>query len=151
MVGTAEAVDRARHHPLMRALRPDKLILAALEATLALHRDPALARRRIPALAALHRDPAERRRRAEGLAAAVGGEVVATVGRMGGGALPLAEIPSFAVALAAADPAGLAAALRAGDPAVAGRLRDGRVLLDVLALGDEELAALPALVAGARR
>jgi len=151
LVGTAEAVDRARHHPLMRALRPDKLILAALEATLALHRDPALARRRVPALAALHRDPDERRRRAEGLAAAVGGEVVATVGRMGGGALPLAEIPSFAVALAAADPAGLAAALRAGDPAVASRLRDGRVLLDVLALGDDELAALPALVARARR
>ncbi len=151
LVGTAEAVDRARHHPLMRALRPDKLILAALEATLALHRDPALARRRVPALAALHRDPDERRRRAEGLAAAVGGEVVATVGRMGGGALPLAEIPSFAVALAAADPAVLAAALRAGDPAVASRLRDGRVLLDVLALGDDDLAALPALVARARR
>jgi L-seryl-tRNA(Ser) seleniumtransferase len=149
LVGTAEAVERARRHPLMRALRPDKLILAALEATLALHRDPALARERVPALAALHRDRDERRRRAERLAAAVGGEVVATVGRMGGGALPLAEIPSFAAALSVPDAAGLAAALRDGDPAVASRLRDGRVLLDVLALGDDDLAALPALVARA--
>ena len=151
LVGTAAAVERARSHPLMRALRPDKLILAALEATLALHRDPRLARARIPALRALHRARPERRARAERLAGAVGGEVVATVGRMGGGALPLAELPSFAVALDAPDPEALAAALRAGDPAVAGRLRDGRVLLDVLALSDEDLASLPALVAEARR
>jgi L-seryl-tRNA(Ser) seleniumtransferase len=150
LVGTANAVELARRHPLMRAVRPDKLILAALEATLALHRDPGLARARIPALRALHRALPERRARAERLAAAVGGDVVATVGRMGGGALPLAELPSFAVALDAARPDALAAALRAGDPAVASRLRDGRVLLDVLALGDEDLAALPALVAGAR-
>jgi L-seryl-tRNA(Ser) seleniumtransferase len=70
---------------------------------------------------------------------------------MGGGALPLAELPSFAAALDAPDPEVLAAALRAGDPAVASRLRDGRVLLDVLALSDEDLASLPALVAGVRR
>lgn len=150
MVGTAGAVERARSHPLMRALRPDKLILAALEATLALHRDPALARRRIPALAALHRHPEELRARAGRLADAVGGELVQTVGRMGGGALPLAELPSFAAALASPDPAALGAALRAGDPAVASRLREGRVLLDVLALSDDELAELPGLVARAR-
>ncbi|HVH01021.1 MAG TPA: L-seryl-tRNA(Sec) selenium transferase [Miltoncostaeaceae bacterium] len=150
LVGRAEAVERARRHPMMRALRPDKLILAALEATLALHRDPRLARERIPALAALHRAPAERRARADRLAADLGGDVVATVGRMGGGALPLAELPSFAAALGDPEPAALAAALRAGEPAVAGRLRDGRVLLDVLALDREDLAALPALVARAR-
>ncbi len=151
LVGTKVAVERARAHPLMRALRPDKLILAALEATLALHRDPQLARARIPALRALHRAHPERRARAERLAGAVGAEIVATAGRMGGGALPLAELPSFAAALDAPDPEALAAALRAGDPAVATRLRDGRVLLDVLALSDEDLAALPALVAEARR
>ncbi len=151
LVGTAEAVGRARRHPLMRAVRPDKLILAALEATLALHRDPGAARARVPALRALNRGRDELRERAERLAAAVGGETVATVGRMGGGALPLAELPSFAAALDAADPRGLAAALRLGDPAVASRLKEGRVLLDVLALGDDDLAALPALVARARR
>jgi L-seryl-tRNA(Ser) seleniumtransferase len=135
---------------MMRALRPDKLILAALEATLALHRDPVMARQRIPALAALHRAPSERRAAAARLAAEVGGEAVATVGRMGGGALPLAELPSFAAALGDRDPAALAAALRAGEPAVASRLRDGRVLLDVLALDRQDLTDLPALVARAR-
>ena len=148
--GTAVAVDRVRRHPLMRALRPDKLIVAALEATLALHRDPDAARARIPALRALGRDPAGRRERAARLARAAGGEVVATVGRMGGGTLPLAELASFAAALDAPDPEALAAALRAGDPAVAGRVREGRVLLDVLALSDDDLAALPALVERAR-
>jgi L-seryl-tRNA(Ser) seleniumtransferase len=150
LVGRVEAVARARRHPMMRALRPDKLILAALEATLALHRDPVMARQRIPALAALHRAPSERRAAAARLAAEVGGEAVATVGRMGGGALPLAELPSFAAALGDRDPAALAAALRAGEPAVASRLRDGRVLLDVLALDRQDLTDLPALVARAR-
>jgi L-seryl-tRNA(Ser) seleniumtransferase len=150
LVGTADAVERARRHPLMRVLRPDKLILAALEATLALHRDPALAQRRIPALAALHRHPEERRARAQRLAAALGAEVAETVGRMGGGALPLAELPSFAAALEPPDAPALAAALRSGEPAVASRLHGGRVLLDVLALDDDDLEGLPALVERAR-
>jgi len=77
--------------------------------------------------------------------------VVATVGRMGGGALPLVELPSYAAALDAPDPGALARALRESDPAVAPRLREGRVLLDVLALDDDELGLLPALVARARR
>jgi L-seryl-tRNA(Ser) seleniumtransferase len=150
LAGRAEAVGRARAHPLMRALRPGKLTLAALEATLALHRDPEEARRTVPALAALHRDPAERRARAEGLARAVSGEVVATVGRMGGGTLPLAELPSFAATLDAEHPDRLAAALRTGDPAVAVRIEGGRVLLDVLALSAADLDALPELVRRAR-
>jgi len=151
VVGTAAAVGRVRSHPLMRALRPGKLALAALEATLRLHREPDLARRRVPALRMLAAGPEELRGRAEALAAAVGGEVVPSAGRVGGGALPLAEIPSFAVALD--DPGGaerLAAALRAGEPPVAALIREGRVLLDVLALGERDLAELPALVALAR-
>jgi L-seryl-tRNA(Ser) seleniumtransferase len=151
LVGSTAAVDAARRHPLMRALRPDKLILAALETTLALHRDPRRAAERIPALRALARPAAELRGRASSLAAATGGDVVATVGRMGGGALPLAELQSYAAALDDPDPAALAAALRRGDPAVAARLREGRVLLDVLALEDDELELLPELVARARQ
>lgn len=150
-VGTAAAIGRMRAHPLMRALRPDKLTVAALEATLALHRDPEAARREIPVVRMLTTPPAELRARAEGLAAGVGGEVVATAGRVGGGALPLDDIPSFAVALD--DPRGpdaLAAALRALDPPVVARVGEGRVLLDVLALSDADLAALPGLVATAR-
>ena len=149
LVGTEEAVARVKAHPLMRALRLDKLRLAALEATLALHRDPAVARARIPALAMLAGDPAERRRRAEALAAALGGEVVPTAGRVGGGALPLAELPSFAVALPD-PPDALAARLRTGEPAVAARIHEGRLLLDVLALSDADLEELPAAVARAR-
>jgi L-seryl-tRNA(Ser) seleniumtransferase len=134
----------------MRALRLDKLRLAALEATLALHRDPALARVRIPALAMLSGDRAAHRRRAEALALAVGGEAVDTVGRVGGGALPLAELPSAAAALPDPRPDDLAARLRLGEPAVAARIHEGRVLLDVLALSAADLEELPALVARAR-
>ena len=88
-------MSAARRHPLARALRIDKLSLAALEATLRLHRD---ARSEIPVLAMLARGP--RRSRPGGtLAAAVGGEVVEGVARVGGGALPLLELPGPVVAL----------------------------------------------------
>ncbi len=151
LVGAADAIARCRRHPLMRALRPDKLTIAALEATLALHRDPAAARTSIPTLAMLAADPATLRARADCLAAAVGGEVVATVGRVGGGSLPGEELPSVAVALDAADgPDALSARLRACEPHVAARVADGRVLLDVLTLSDDDLALLPALVESAR-
>jgi len=150
VVGTEEAVARVRSHPLMRALRPDKLTLAALEATLALHRDPDRARVRVPVLRMLSTPPPELRRRAEGLAAEAGGEVVETVGRVGGGSLPLAELPSFAVALEHPDGAdALAARLRTGEPPVAARVQDGRVLIDVLALSAGDLRLLPALVRAA--
>lgn len=151
LVGTAEAINRCRRHPLMRALRPDKLTIAALEATLALHRDPALARTSIPTLAMLAADPDALRARADRLAAAVAGEVVATTGRVGGGSLPLEELPSVAVALDAPDGAdALAARLRACDPHVVARVADGQVLLDVLTLSDDDLALLPSLVERAR-
>ncbi len=84
-----------------------------------------------------------------GFQAALGGEAVPTAGRVGGGALPLAELASHAVALPD-PPEALAARLRAGEPAVASRIHDGRVLLDVLALSDADLEELPAIVARAR-
>jgi L-seryl-tRNA(Ser) seleniumtransferase len=147
LVGTAAAIGRCRAHPLMRALRPDKLTVAALEATLALHRDPETARARIPALRMLSTPPDELRRRAEALAGEVGGEVVPTVGRVGGGSLPLEEIPSYAVALPAPDGEDAAAArLRELDPAVVARISDGRVLLDVLAIDPAELDELAGLL-----
>ena len=98
VVGNAELVEKLRRHPLQRALRADKLTLAALEGTLGLYLDPARAAREVPVLRMLQ-EPAETvRARAERLAKAVGGEVEETVARVGGGALPLAEIPSFAYA-----------------------------------------------------
>jgi len=134
VVGRAELVERLRRHPLQRALRADKLTIAALEATLALYLDPERARREIPVLRMLHEDAAAVRARAERLAAAVGGEVEETVARVGGGALPLAELPSFACAIDEA----LAEPLRLGDPPVVGVLRDGRLLLDCRTLTDAE-------------
>lgn len=151
VVGTRDAIGRVRAHPLMRALRPDKLTLAALGATLALHRDPPRARERIPALRMLASEPDELRRRATSLARALGGEVVPTTARVGGGALPLEEIASFAVALD--DPRGadaLGASLRTGDPPVVARVHEGRLLLDVMTLDDDDVVALPGLVAAAR-
>src|SRR4051812_27886555 len=153
LVGSADAVAACRRHPLARAVRIDKLSLAALEATLRLHRDPQLARREVPVLAMLTADDDALRPRAQRLADATGGELVDAVARVGGGALPLLELPGPAVALDP-GPAGagtLAAALRRGDPAVVARIADGRVLLDPRALTDEDAAHVAHAVAAARR
>jgi L-seryl-tRNA(Ser) seleniumtransferase len=149
LVGSADAIGRCRAHPLMRALRCDKLTLAALEATLALHRDPDHARSRIPALAMLSAEPDALAERARMLAGRIGGEVVPTVGRVGGGSLPLAALSSFAVALPASDgPDALAAWLRRRSIPVVARVHDGRVLIDVLTLSDRDLDDLPGLLRG---
>jgi len=132
VVGRAELVERLRRHPLQRALRADKLSLAALEGTLRLYLD---APERIPVLRMLRQDAATVRARAERLASLTGGTVEETVGRVGGGALPLAELPSFACALDES----LAAPLRGGEPPVLGIVRDGKLLLDCLALADDEV------------
>jgi L-seryl-tRNA(Ser) seleniumtransferase len=142
MVGAAEAIDACRRHPLARALRIDKLSLAALQATLALYRDPELARAELPVLAMLETPAATLEARARRLAQACGGEVVASTAKVGGGALPLLELPGPAVALDVA----LAAPLRAGEPPVVGRISDGRLLLDVRTLTDEEAMLAAAAV-----
>jgi L-seryl-tRNA(Ser) seleniumtransferase len=83
----------------------------------------------------LHEDQASVRARAERLAAAVGGEVEETVARVGGGALPLAELPSYACAVEES----LAQPLRLGEPAIVGIVRDGRLLLDCRTIREDEL------------
>ena len=145
VVGRADLVERLRRHPLQRALRADKLTLAALEGTLALALDPAT-RDEVPVLRMLH-EPVERvRARAARLAALVAGEVEQTVARVGGGALPLAELPSAACAIEEE----LAAPLRLGQPPVIGIVRDGRLLLDCRTLRDAEVEEVAAAVAAAR-
>jgi L-seryl-tRNA(Ser) seleniumtransferase len=134
VIGRAELVERLRRHPLQRALRADKLTLAALEATLALYLDPERALERLPVLRMLREDAETVRARAERLAAVIGGEVEETVARVGGGALPLAELPSFACAVEEQ----LAARLRVHDPPVIGIVRDGRCLLDCRTLSDTD-------------
>jgi L-seryl-tRNA(Ser) seleniumtransferase len=146
VVGSAELVERLRRHPLQRAVRADKLTLAALEGTLTLYLDPARAAREVPVLRMAGESAENVRARAERLAGKVGGEVEETVARIGGGALPLAELPSFACAVEEE----LAGPLRHGDPPVIGVVRDGRLLLDCRTLSDAELDEVAAAVASAR-
>jgi L-seryl-tRNA(Ser) seleniumtransferase len=135
VVGQAELVERLRRHPLQRALRADKLTLAALEGTLGVYLEPARALREIPVLRMLVEPESSVRARAERLASLVDGGVEETVSRVGGGALPLAELGSFACAVEEE----LGAPLRGGDPAVVGVVRDGVLLLDCRTLTDGEV------------
>ena len=156
VLGTGAAVERMRRNPLTRALRVDKLTLSALEATLALYRDPERALREIPTLAMLTA-PAERvRERAVALgarlaAAGIAASVVPTDASAGGGAFPTTRIPSAAVALggdAAAHEARLRAA-RAGGVPVVGRIADGRLLLDLRSVPEDADDALATAVLAA--
>ena len=145
-VGRAVLVERLRRHPLQRALRADKLTLAALEGTLRLYLDPQRARREIPVLRMLEEPAAAVRVRAERLAGLVGGAVEETVARVGGGALPLLELESCACAVEEE----LAAPLRLGEPPVVGIVRDGRLLLDCRTLSDAEAEEAAAAVLACR-
>jgi L-seryl-tRNA(Ser) seleniumtransferase len=143
VAGRADLVTKLRKHPLQRALRADKLTLAALEGTLRLALDDPDA---IPVLRML-REPSEQvKARAERLAETVGGEVEETVARTGGGTLPLAELASFACAVEEE----LATPLRVGEPPVVGIVRDGRLLLDCRTLTDAEADEAAAAIAAAR-
>src|SRR5579864_3306588 len=146
VLGRAELVAQLRRHPLQRALRPDKLTLAALEGTLLLYAEPERALAEVPALRALS-EPLERvRERAERLAALVGGEVVETTARAGGGALPLHKLPSAACAVELE----LAAALRGAEPPVIGLVRDEQTLLDCRTIADGEVELVAAAVNACR-
>jgi L-seryl-tRNA(Ser) seleniumtransferase len=149
MVGTRAAIERCRKHPLARALRIDKLSLAALEATLKLYRDPVGALRAVPVLRMLTAGEAELNARAQlmcdGLTAqGVDAQVITASAKVGGGALPLLELSG---PVCAVDPRGagldeLARRLREVDPPIVGRVRQGWLLLDPRTLDDEEAMAV---------
>ena len=124
LLGRAAELDVLRRHPLYRALRCDKTTLAGLEATLRGPLPPVWQALRATGL----------RERAERLALAVGGEVVASDGAVGGGGAPGLVLPGWAVALAAS----YATALRTGTPCVVGRVADGRCLLDLRCVPPED-------------
>ena len=145
VVGRRKLVERLRRHPLQRALRADKLTLAALEGTLALALSPET-RGEIPVQRMLHEPVEAVRARAQRLAQLVGGEVEETRARVGGGALPLVELPSAACAVEEE----LAVRLRLGEPPVVALVRDGRTLLDCRTLTDAEVDEVAAAVARAR-
>ncbi|WP_327036049.1 L-seryl-tRNA(Sec) selenium transferase [Micromonospora ureilytica] len=144
LLGDVEVIDRLRRHPLARALRVDKLTLAALAATV---RQP-----ETPTRVALHADPGALRERVERLRDRLGAdgrkaEVVPAVAVVGGGGAPGVELDSWALSL----PERYAAPLRVGDPPVLGRVVRGRLLLDlrcVPADADEAVRAAVLRVAG---
>jgi L-seryl-tRNA(Ser) seleniumtransferase len=154
VLGRREWIDRMRKNPLCRAFRVDKLTLAALEATLALYRDPGRARREIPVLRMLGWTVAELGDRARAFAErlrtqGVEAELRAGGSAVGGGAYPGVELPTVLVVPVA--PRGGATALerrlRDGDPAVIARVVDGAVALDLrTVLPDEEEALLRRIV-----
>ena len=135
LLGDAGLIERLRRHPAARALRVDKLTLAALEATLT---GPAS-----PVAQALTADVGQLRQRAERLAAQLpDARAVECVAAVGGGGAPDVQLPSAAVSL----PESYAAALRAASPPVVGRLEAGRCLLDLRTVPPEQDELLAAAV-----
>ncbi len=159
--GRADLVARCRHHPLARALRPDKMTLAGLEATLRAYGEPGRARTEIPALVMLGRTGDELAAAAEALAAGIRArcgdrlavELADDVSRAGGGSLPVVDLPTRVVRLRVAGEAqsaqGLAAALRTGEPPVLARVQDAALVLDPRTLLDGEDGEVVAAVAAA--
>ena len=148
LVGRRAFIARCRTNPLARAVRADKLTLAALSATLRLYRDPETARREIPVLRMLA-EPADQvavraARLAAALPAAAAATVVPTKAAVGGGAFPGVLLESAGVAL---EPEGLTASalaerLRRAEPPVVAVVARGRVVLDLRAVHPDEEAAL---------
>ena len=154
IVGDARWLDAMRRNPLARSYRVDKLTLAALEATLALYREPERALREVPTLALLAASQRDLRDRAGVLHRAleqdgIGSEVVSSTGGVGAGAFPKAALPGAAVALAG-DAERWASRLRAGERAVVGRVHDGRMQLDLRAVLPRELPELARATVAAR-
>lgn len=153
IVGKEAWIARLRKHPLARALRCDKITLAALSATLALYIEPE-GWRRVPVLAMLTESLAEIEARARKLATALAGlpaavEVKADISPVGGGALPLHQLETRVVQVRPRDRTAqdLAGALRQGRPPAVARVRDEAVLLDVRTLREEEIPFLAAALA----
>ena len=152
LVGRAATLAPLRRHPLLRAVRLDKMSLAALEATLRLYGNIDAAVTQIPVLRMLGQDEATLQARAKKLCDWLGDAIAATseasTGYAGGGTLPDTVIPSQAVALLpeALTAETLAARLRLRHPAVVGRLSGGRLLLDMLTVTDDEIPVVATAV-----
>jgi L-seryl-tRNA(Ser) seleniumtransferase len=154
LVGRRDAVARVKRHPLLRALRVDKVTLAGLGATLA-HYERGEALREVPVWRAIAArvEALDARARAwrDALAGAVpGAEVRDGRSAIGGGSLPEVTLPTRVLSLPVASPDGFLAALRRGDPPVVGRVEDGRVALDPRTVGPDEDDLVVAAVRGAK-
>jgi len=150
VIGRADLVSRVKSHPLNRALRVDKMTVAALEATLELYRDGRVDE--IPAHRLLKQRSEDLRARADRLQAllqvkGVASQVQPTEGQVGGGAMPLSAPRSFACAVEAPSPDLLQERLRGTEPPVIARVSGERLLLDIRCLDDEDLSSVAAAVA----
>ena len=164
LAGTSKALDACRRHPLMRALRPDKLTIAALAATLATYRDAGRGRapKDVPAIAMLGAPLGEVRTRAEALLAHVTSaledadteiscELVPLDSAVGGGALPLTTLPSWGISLTGASAARIDGRLRAAPVAVVGRIANDVLVLDARTIFESDLPDVAAAVASIGR
>ncbi|MFT5525775.1 MAG: L-seryl-tRNA(Ser) seleniumtransferase [Pirellulaceae bacterium] len=140
IVGNAALIEKIRKHPLARALRVDKIVLAALAATLNIYRDPANAERYIPLLQLLSASEENLKNRAERLApqlescnCVAAAEVLPDTTFLGGGSVPTQRIPTWTVALTPAKITldTLSYKLRTGTPAVLGRIHKDQLILDL--------------------
>ncbi len=161
LLGRREVLDRLRRDPMTRALRIDKLVVAAMEATLELYESPDLARREIPILAALSATPERLSVVAERLRDCLGRrmpearlEVVPDESFAGGGSLPAWPLPTMVVRWKPPDGCSLdvlAGRLRVGDPSVLVRIQEGGILLDLRTIGEGEFEDLAETVVAAAR
>lgn len=150
IAGRKDLIDEIRRHPMARAVRVDKLSLAALIATLELYRPPNDPIARVPVLRTISEPIDLIRARAEKLAEHCGSaanfetKIVSTKARAGGGSLPLQDLPSFAVSIThpSLSPDQVAERLRNATPPVIGRISKDRFLLDLKAVADHELLEL---------
>ena len=150
IVGRSALLARIRQHPLTRALRIDKMTVAALEATLELYRDGCA--EAVPTWRLLTWPVEVLESRARRLLALLSqkdirARVSSTSGQVGGGAMPLARLPSFACILNLGEPAAFLECLRRGSVPVIGRISDGEVVLDVRCLAEEDLPLVADAVA----
>jgi L-seryl-tRNA(Ser) seleniumtransferase len=153
VLGRSELVARLRRHPIARAVRVDKMQVAALESVLAAH--AAGRRDELPVWRMLREPADEVRHRAEALAVGLDGElegahVVHCESTVGGGSLPGYAIPSFGVEVRTPDPTALAARLRTGSPPVFCRVTDTGVLFDVRTVVQSEIPDLTRAIQYAR-
>ncbi len=160
IVGKKEIVDRIKKNPINRAMRIDKLTLAALEQILRLYRDPMAVVQEIPTLRMMTSPAGEQKRRARRLAAglrktcpqSVGISLCSTVSRAGGGALPLQEIASAGVAVDCStdgfSAASVEQALREGDPPIIVRVEHDTIIMDVRTMRNRDFSTVAEVLAG---
>jgi L-seryl-tRNA(Ser) seleniumtransferase len=145
VVGRSDLMAKLRKHPIARAVRVDKMQVAALEQVLRLHATGRLDE--IPVHRMLHEPAGTVHKRANELSERIGGElegahVVRCESVVGGGSMPGRSLPSWGVSLRVPDAESFAARLRTGSPSVFGRLEDGGVVLDLRTVAAEQIPDL---------